>query len=182
LVNQPIYSLLLLAFADIISLKSAMHINVRDILVESVGYSRIYKISGERPELEGVRIAQDIQGEIQIARLDTSLLVTGLLSTEIELECQRCLRTFTRPIQFKLAQEFAVAPVDDQMLITEDDTIDIALLAEQEIILSTPLKILDRPDCPGIEGAAEKYTKVESISTRISDRARITKGNQHGST
>lgn len=158
-----------------------MHINVRDILVESVGFNRTYKISGERPELEGVTLTKDIEGEIQISRLDSGLLVNGQLETEIELECHRCLRTFTRPMRVHLAQEYAEEPTDDQMPVT-DGIIDLAPLAEQEIILGIPLKILDRPDCPGIEGVAEKYTKIDDTSATVGNRAHITKGTKRGRT
>jgi len=153
-----------------------MHINVRDILVESVGYSRAYKVSGERPDLDTVKLTQDVEGEITISRLDSSLLVRGRLQTEIELECHRCLSTFTRPITIRLKQEYALAPDDEQMPI-DDGSIDIAQLIEQEIILSLPIKILDRPDCPGIVEAAGKYTKSDDMSARLENRAHITKGN-----
>ena len=66
------------------------------------------------------------------------------------------------------------------MLIT-DDVIDIAELVEQEIILGTPIKVLCRPDCLGIQDAAETYTK-EDNNTRIANRARITKGTKRGRT
>lgn len=158
-----------------------MHINVRDLLVESVGYNRTYKITGERPEFEDIRLTKDIEGEIQISRLDTSLLVTGQLFTEIELECDRCLRTFTRPIRCNLHQEYSESPVDDQLPIT-DNTIDIAPLAEQEIILGTPIKRLDREDCPGIPEAAGKYTNQDKPDTSVASRARITKGPKRGRT
>ncbi|GAC1371636.1 MAG: hypothetical protein NVSMB39_5580 [Candidatus Saccharimonadales bacterium] len=158
-----------------------MHINVRDLLVESVGYNRTYNISGERPEFADIRLTQDIEGEIQISRLDTSLLVTGQLFTEIELECDRCLRTFTRPIRSNLHQEYSESPVDDQLPI-EGETIDIAPLAEQEIILGTPIKRLCRKDCPGIQDAAGKYTKEDNTDTRIRTNARITKGTKRGRT
>src|ERR1035437_7557257 len=118
-----------------------MHINARDILVESVGYSRTYKISSERPSLEAVILTRDIEGEISISRLDNSLLVRGHLATEIELECHRCLSTFSRPAEFSLKQEYAEKPVDEQMPF-EGDVLDIAPLVEQEIILGLPIKIL----------------------------------------
>lgn len=158
-----------------------MHINVRDLLVESVGYNRTYKISGERPDFADIRLDQDIEGEIQISRLDTSLLVTGRLFTAIQLECDRCLRTFTRPIRCNLHQEYAENPVEDQLPIT-DETIDIAPLAEQEIILGTPIKLLCREDCPGITDAAGKYTKKDNTDTRVITNARITKGPKRGRT
>lgn len=158
-----------------------MHINVRDLLVESVGHNRTYKITGERPDLADIRLTRDIEGEIQISRLDTNLLVSGQLFTEIELECDRCLRTFTRPIRSNLHQEFSENPVDDQMPIT-DDSIDIAPLAEQEIILGIPIKRLCRVDCPGIEDAVGKYTKEDNTDTRVITNARITKGTKRGRT
>ena len=158
-----------------------MHINVRDLLVESVGHNRTYKISGERPDLADIRLTRDIEGEIQISRLDSSLLVSGQLLTEIELECDRCLRTFTRLIRSNLHQEYSENPVDDQMPIT-NETIDIAPLAEQEIILGIPIKRLCRKDCPGIEDAAGKYNKEDNTDTRVITNARITKGSKRGRT
>jgi uncharacterized protein len=158
-----------------------MHINVRDILVESVGYSRTYKVADERPDLVDVKLTQDIEGEITISRLDDHLLVRGQLHTEIELECHRCLSTFTRPIKISLAQEYSEHPSDEQMPIV-DGEIDIAPLAGQEIILSLPIKILCRPDCPGIAEAAGKYTKPEDTTTRLETKARITKGTKRGRT
>ena len=109
------------------------------------------------------------------------MLVRGRLNTEIKLECHRCLSTFTRPVQFSLVQEFAEEPGDDQMPII-DDVIDIAELAEQEIILGTPIKVLCRPDCPGIVDAVGRYNKEDDNDTRVSSRARITKGPKRGRT
>jgi uncharacterized protein len=152
-----------------------MHINVRDILAESVGYSRSYKISGERPHLEATRLTKDIEGEIIISRLDSGLLVQGQLASELELVCDRCLRTFTRPTKVHFKQLYAEVPGDDELPII-DDTIDLAQLAEQEFTLDLPIKILHSEDCQGIESAAGKYTKVDK-GIRLQDQARITKGN-----
>jgi uncharacterized metal-binding protein YceD (DUF177 family) len=151
-----------------------MHINVRDILAEAVGYSRAYKITGERPTLESVRLAKDIEGEVTISRLDSGLLARGQVSTEIELVCHRCLRTFTRPTTVKFEQLFAEDPGDDELPII-DRTIDLAPLIEQEILLSLPIKILHAENCQGVENATE-YTK-EDEGIRLKNQARITKGN-----
>jgi uncharacterized protein len=157
-----------------------MHINVRDILTESVGYSQAYTISGERPDLEGLKLTSDIEGELTVSRLDSNLLVRGHLASELELVCDRCLRTFTRPTKVRFEQLFAEEPTDDEMPITED-VIDLAPLATQEFILDLPIKLLHDPDCPGIENAGEKYTKGEQ-GTRLQDQARITKGTKRGRT
>ena len=157
-----------------------MQINVRDILVESVGYSRSYKITGERPSLESVRLTNEVEGEITISRLDSGLLVRGQVTTEVELECHRCLRTFNRPTKVKFKQLFAENPGDDELPITKG-TIDLAPLVEQEILLGLPIKILCQPDCKGIDSATDKYTKVDTPA-RLQDQARITKGTKRGRT
>ncbi len=157
-----------------------MQINVRDILIESVGYNRSYKITGERPALEAVRLTRDVEGEVSVSRLEDGLLVRGHTTTEIELECHRCLRIFSRPITVKFQQLYKENPGDDELPIT-DRTIDLAPLIEQEILLNLPIKVLHDPDCKGIENAAGKYTKEDS-APRLQDQARITKGTKRGRT
>jgi uncharacterized protein len=152
-----------------------MHINVSDILIESVGFSRNYSITGERPTLEEIVLTEDIHGEISVARIEDSLLVRGSASTEVQLECHRCLSTFNRPVKVRFKQEYAGKPVDDQMPIV-DGIIDLAPLIEQEIILNLPIKILCRPDCPGITDAGADYINHPDQPRRLSDQARITKG------
>ena len=157
-----------------------MHVDVRDLLAESVGYSRAYKITGERPPLEQVKLTKDVEGEITVSRIDMGLLVQGKLATEVELVCDRCLRTFARPAKVHFQQLFAEVPTDDEMPIV-DGLIDLAPLLEQEIVLGLPIKILHAEDCPGIEHAAKQYTKEDS-GTRLQDQARITKGTKRGRT
>lgn len=156
-----------------------MHINVRDFLSESVGFSRAYKIAGERPKLETVQLTKDIEGELTITRLEVALLVKGHFETETSQVCDRCLRTFSRPTKVKFEQFYAEAPGDDEMPII-DDEIDLAPVVEQEILLDLPIKLLHSPDCQG-ETAASKYTKVD-VTSRLKDQARITKGTKRGRT
>jgi uncharacterized metal-binding protein YceD (DUF177 family) len=156
-----------------------MHINVRDFLSESVGFSRAFKITGERPELETIQLTKDVEGELTITRLESALLVKGHFETETSQVCDRCLRTFSRPSKVRFEQFFAESPGDDEMPIT-DNEIDLAPLVEQEILLDLPIKLLHSPDCQG-EKAASKYTNVDATS-RLKDQARITKGTKRGRT
>jgi uncharacterized protein len=157
-----------------------VHIDVRDILSEEVGYSREYKIADESPSLEAVRLTKPVEGEITISRLDSGLLVRGQVRTEIELECHRCLSTFNRPTKVNLKQLFAKLPDDDEFPINHS-SIDLAPMIEQEILLGLPIKILCRPDCNGIQNSGDQYTNIHT-STRVEDQARITKGSKRGRT
>lgn len=149
-----------------------MHINVRDILAEDLGYNRTFTISGEEPTLESVILKRPIEGQIQIAKLEDGLLIEGEISTEIELECHRCLRTFTSPTSVRFRQVFSEKPYDDQMPI-EGDQIDLAPLIQQEIIVNLPIKILDRPDCPGIKIPGSHH---DGDGESFTNHARIKKG------
>lgn len=146
-----------------------MHINVREILAESVGSQRSYKVAGERPQLEHSRLLADLEGEFTISRLDSGLLVSGRLETEVELECHRCLRSFSHPVRLSFQQAYADDPGDDELPIERDGSIDLAPAVDQEIVLSLPIKILCRPDCSG-------------IATPDTSSVKQTKGNLRGRT
>ena len=150
-----------------------MHVNVREFLAEDIGYRRSFQITGERPELEGLKLANDINGEITISRLEDGLLVSGSAKTELELTCDRCLRSFTRPVQFRFERMYRDHPVDDDLPII-GDSIDLQPLIEQELLVVQPIKQLCRPDCPGITPSSSDEPAAPSL--RVGDRARITKG------
>jgi uncharacterized protein len=128
-----------------------MHIKVSDILARDVGYRTSFKIAGERPQLQEVALLSDITGELSLTRLQDGLMSSGSFSTSIELECHRCLSAFAYSITAGLGGEFASTPTADQWPIAQDETVDFAPLVRQELIVSTPLKQLCKPDCGGIE-------------------------------
>ena len=133
-----------------------MHINVRDILAESVGAQRSFKVTGEHPGLENSHLLAGLEGEFTISRLESGLLVQGRFETEVELECHRCLRSFAHPVSLRFQQAYAEHPGDDELPIQRPGSIDLAPAIDQEIVLSLPLKILCRPDCSGIATPASK--------------------------
>ena len=152
-----------------------MHINVRDILVKELGHSQTFTITDERPEFDQLTLTKPVSGEVKISRLDTGLVVSGRVSCHIELECHRCLRSFARPVNVKFEQLFSEKPIDDEMPIDELDSIDLAPLLQQEILLNLPIKILCRRDCPGVEDAPQDLIS-DGPDHSLGTNARITKG------
>jgi uncharacterized protein len=153
-----------------------MHVNVREFLAEDVGYRRSFAITGEEPHLEGLQLTKPINGEVMISRIDDGVLVEGHAQTELELVCDRCLRSFTRPANVKFERIYRDSPDDDDLPIDRHDDIDLAPLIGQELVVSLPIKLLDRPDCPGIEGQILATEDAPEPSLRVGDRARIKKG------
>lgn len=152
-----------------------MHINVRDILASELGHSQTFTVTDERPEFDQITLTSPINGEVKISRLDNGLIIGGRVSGAIELECHRCLRSFSRPVSVRFNQLFTEKPEDDEMPIDENDTIDVVPLLQQEILLGLPIKILCRPDCPGVEDAP-KDTITDGPDHSLGTTARITKG------
>jgi len=126
-----------------------MKINVKDILAEDIGYSRQFKIEGERPELKLVKLAGPITGEITVFRNETGVLVSGRLKADVELDCHRCLSAFTRHVSLSFSQTYGERPGDDDMPI-ENGEIDLATMIDQEIAVSLPMKLLCKAECEGI--------------------------------
>ena len=151
-----------------------MYVNVQDFLAADVGYRRSFEIAGEKPDMPGLNLTAPIDGEVTISRLDDGVLVNGTIRTGLEHVCDRCLRSFTRPERINFDRVFRDTPEDDELPI-EKDSINLAVLIEQELILAQPIKQLDRRDCPGVEAPIDTTPQV-APSYRIGDRARITKG------
>jgi uncharacterized protein len=127
-----------------------MHVKVNDILAQEVGYQTGFEIAQEAIEIEDVVVAEPLNGYIKMTRLEETLLAKGDITTAVQLECHRCLRTFNHPLTLKVTGEFNLKPVEEQWPIARDWTIDLAPMMSQEIILQLPIKQLCEPDCPGL--------------------------------
>ena len=71
-------------------------------------------------------------------------MIVGQLETGLELECQRCLKTLKMPLklEFRLMIDASDERVRDSSLDTvysDDGTIDIVEVVEDELILAIPL-------------------------------------------
>jgi uncharacterized protein len=127
-----------------------MRIDVRDILIEDIGFSRSFAFAGETPELDNVTLTSPIDGEVTVTKLEEILQAEGEFETTIELECHRCLNTFEQPVHHRFSRSYAETPNDDDLPI-EERQIDIAEAIRDEIIVRLPIKLLCKEDCDGIK-------------------------------
>ena len=125
-----------------------MHIDVRDILFDTVGTAKSYEISDERPVLENLELSLPVNGEVTLTRLDEGIMLTGRVETAVQLECHRCLRTFSRPLEVRLEQLYSERPQEDELPIVHFK-LDLAPAIRQELLLALPIKLICGPDCPG---------------------------------
>jgi uncharacterized protein len=88
--------------------------------------------------------------------------VEGRLVTQVEVECDRCLKPVELPVDARFEREFMTAQdYEEQQAVelTEDDldlsvydgeAIDIDELVKEELMLAVPAQVLCREACQGI--------------------------------
>lgn len=133
-----------------------MQINVVQLLKEAVGAQRHYTID----ELAGEGNRDHVTGDVLLTRTNRGILVTGQLTADIERICSRCLGKAITQIGLNLEDEYYplidintgahMHPGPDDFIIDNAHILDLSEAIRQYTIMSTPTRLLCKPDCPGI--------------------------------
>lgn len=95
-----------------------------------------------------------LRGTIRVTRVQSGLLVQGIIESQLKLDCVRCLEFFTLPVTLELEEMFrlpgAKPKPDVPYAVNGDGTIDLAPLIRELAWVVIPLKVLCRPDCEGL--------------------------------
>jgi uncharacterized protein len=97
-----------------------------------------------------------------VERTGSEIVVSGQISSEVRVECDRCLKILDLPIaaSFKLnyitgedyESSHAAELTADEMAVSifDGETVDVDELVKEQILLSVPGRTLCREDCKGI--------------------------------
>ena len=136
-----------------------VQINVSQQLKATFGSIRNYEID------ENVDITDSsihVNGDIRLMRTDRGLLVKGILNTEIEVTCCRCLSMFSCPLVLNIEEEYfpttdvitgTSIPTPDEpgsFTIDERHILDLTEAIRQYAIMAVPMKPLCQRDCVGL--------------------------------
>ena len=136
--------------------------NVAGLLADEPGAERIHEVAGVVIDLDDLTLAEPISGRIRLLRTNRGILATGDLHAALQLECSRCLRDITYPVDVRIAEEYLPAidlttgrplPTDDEpdiARLTDHHELDLETPVREAIQLAEPIAPLDRPDCPGL--------------------------------
>src|SRR4051812_33815796 len=76
------------------------------LMQEPPGTMRHYIVSGVMIDPgEGLRLADPIEGHVDLARTNRGLFVRSTLTTALEAECSRCLRQIEVPLELTIEEE-----------------------------------------------------------------------------
>ncbi|MFQ5611140.1 MAG: DUF177 domain-containing protein [Anaerolineae bacterium] len=141
-----------------------MQFNVAQLLKEPGGSSRTYELQDElRSALDGeLLIVAPLMGRLRFLRAGQGILVTGQISTTLQVDCNRCLAPVDVPVTVELEEEFhptldiasgvelpADFEVEEANLINEQHVLDLSEVIRQELWLACPSLALCRENCKG---------------------------------
>ena len=139
--------------------------NVSGLLGETAGAVRDYAVEGVAIDLgDDLRLAAPIDGRVHLARTNRGLIVTADFSTNLAMECVRCLREIEVPIEVEIEEEvlptidfhtgqpvhLAQDDAEEIVRLTDHHELDLEPTVRDAILLAEPIAPLDRPDCPGL--------------------------------
>lgn len=141
-----------------------MQFNVAQLLREPVGSLRFYDL--DQPD---VRLGQEfprqrVSGQVELLRTREGILVRADVDLAAQLECSRCLRSFTLPLHIHFEEEFypkadvwtgvplRLPPGADvtAFRIDRQHTLDIEEAIRQYAALALPLQPLCSDACAGL--------------------------------
>ncbi|MFC1937166.1 DUF177 domain-containing protein [Chloroflexota bacterium] len=136
-----------------------MQINVAQLLKEQIGSTRNCAVDA------AVDVAGNdsrVQGEVKLTRTDRAVLVEGVLHTEVQVSCGRCLSMFNCPLTIKIEEEYypaidvltgaplSLADEPGSFTIDEHHNLDLTEAIRQYVMVAIPMKPLCREDCAGL--------------------------------
>jgi uncharacterized protein len=132
--------------------RNPFRINVGFIIHEEIGFDREMPFEVEEFELEDLKL-RNIIGSVHIGRTQQGLVVHGKFSSDITLECVRCLNSFSHHLDWDFAELYAFSgkAIDESELVLPDNAhIDLAPLVREYALLEVPINPLHIPDCKGL--------------------------------
>ncbi len=155
-----------------------MQFNVAQLLMEPTGATREYEVAENITHLDPEFSALGpLVGELRLMRTHSGVLVTGELSTPLQVTCNRCLFPIAMPVRFDLEESFRPLMEtqtgrfiranefegteeeleDAALLINARHILDLSEVVRQNIWLALPMypncNWEGPPPCPNLEQA-----------------------------
>ncbi len=132
---------------------SRLRFNFGFLLEANYGTSRTMELDYPTIHLEDDVTLSPLTGKFQAIRNSKGIYITGLLQSNIDVECSRCLDPVTVPLQIQLDEMYNYPPETaptGEYSVGEDGFIDLAPLVRQLSLLAIPMQLFCRVDCQGL--------------------------------
>jgi uncharacterized protein len=139
--------------------------NVAQLLKAPVGTcQRVELDPADRLDLadDEVRLAGDVTGTMRLHRTNQGVLADGTVTAPVELQCDRCLESYTEVVTFPLQEQYyptidvstgePLPVADDELVfpIDQNHLLDLREAIRQNLLLALPMRTICREDCVGL--------------------------------
>lgn len=140
--------------------------NVAQLLKANVGsVQRVELDDADELDLREneAKLAGPVEGHARLHRTNQGIFVDGTVRMPVELDCTRCLKSFTTTMEFPLREQFyptidvntgepLAAPADDDLSfpIDHNHILDLREAIRQNLVLALPVRTLCKEDCAGL--------------------------------
>ena len=98
---------------------------------------------------ETIRITQPLHHDIEVQKLDKSLLLRGRLTLMLDCQCVRCLKPFKQ--ELRMGNWVCDVPLEgEESAVISNDCVDLTPYIREDILLTLPQHPLCDPQCKGL--------------------------------
>jgi uncharacterized protein len=123
------------------------------LIKSPIGTRRDFKFDYEKMHLGEDLVLANFTGTACFDRTQQGLLLQGEFGAAADLECVRCLKTFSQPLKWSFSDLYAFDKrniSDSGLLVPEDAQIDLEPLLREYALLEFPISPVCKPDCKGL--------------------------------
>ncbi len=119
----------------------------------SIGTNRDFLFDYEQMQLGEDLSLKGFSGNARFDRTPQGLLLQGKFQGTTDLECVRCLDTFSNTLKWTSTDLYAFdkrSLSESNLLVPEDGQIDLEPLLREYALLEIPISPVCKPDCKGL--------------------------------
>ena len=138
-------------------------------------------LNGELPAVEldiddrdeVIHVEAPAQYELEVQKLDQSLLLRGQLRLQLNCQCVRCLKPFHHLLELK-PWTCHIPLAGEECAPVVSDCVDLTPYLREDILLEFPQHPLCRADCSGLRSkSGDRRTKSDSSAWAPLDKLKL---------
>jgi uncharacterized protein len=135
------------------NLRRPLRLNVGFLIKSPIGTRRDFNFDYEKMRLGEDLSVVNFYGTARFDRTQQGLLLQGEFGAAADLECVRCLETFSQPLKWSVSDLYAFdqrSITDSGLLVPEDAQINLEPLLREYALLEFPISPVCKPDCKAL--------------------------------
>jgi uncharacterized protein len=128
-------------------------LNVGFLIKSPIGSRRDFNFDYEKMRLGEDLTVHNFSGKARFDRTQQGLLLQGDFEAAADLECVRCLDTFSQSLKWSFSDLYAFDKgnvTDSGLLVPENAQIDLESLVREYALLEIPISPVCKLDCKGL--------------------------------